>query len=372
MQPPTTPNQPAIPAVPKLARQLGFGVAGLAAFGAILDAISNSIAFFTVLRAAIFTATVLVLQLIAGYVLRRSPLRISHGVAIRSLGPKPSWMLLGSIVLVWVGAIANLALPSTPGAPATSQTLAPTPTPKAIHSTHLAHRAVRFENESCTTSAELRSSNQPQYGISTLTPYFKGMCPGTGLEVINSRLVEGRDKSVNDFIAELKNLREYARKEGLEVPPFGPEGIYFERECRPRLISRKIISVLCSEHAYRFPAAHSARSNTSYNFELDDATARPFSLDNILVPGEFAGTVIDKLVRQEAIAQGTDPEWIKDAGIDDAMGEGFGVTQDGLVFLLGEYVTGPYVEGSREVLVPFEQLRGVLRSDGALANAMER
>lgn len=320
--------------------------AGILTTGALLDAFVTSVAFFTPVLSASLTVFILALWCTGEILVKHIRPRLSVAVAVHSIGPRPRWAVLGALCLIWVGAFGNFLRAESPAAMATA---CGTPVQPSVI---------------------FRSTSQPARGITTSTSQFFAPCDFPALMRINEAVDAMQNRIVAEYLKDISKAEEDHRKFQFfdALPAFGPNGRYLDLTCRPRLVTPVVISVLCNYSTYIGMHAHDAQFVSTLNFELDLTTARQFGLRDLIIDGSFAHDELIRIVRSELRRQHVDESWRNlESLLDESLGEGFGLTADGAAFRLGHYVTGPYTDGVKEVVVPFSQLAGVFRSDGPYA-----
>jgi hypothetical protein len=328
---------------------------GVLAFGAFLDAIFNAIAFFNVERALAATAGTIALWWIVQVLLSRYNIRVSSGQSsfgISRLGRRYGWALVGAVVLIWVSTSLNL-IRKKPAVPS------------ALPGTCLLPRHL---------VVEMKQLADTTHAVTAGYPYFAAPCSHAGLDAANASITKSLESKISEFRAAEMDARNMARRAGpSEDPdevnwaemPYGPNGVFLKIDCRARLATASLLSVLCTQAHYLPMAAHQTDDTTALNFEIDSTAANPFGLDDVLVGGAFAHQRLVELIRVALEAQNA-KKWDLSDGhyLWLNIVQGFGLTEQGAAFWLGDYATGPYVDGAREVVVPYTSLGGVFRSNG--------
>lgn len=328
---------------------------GALAHGTLLDALATSSSFFDVRRASLLTVVVLVGLCIVQVTLRwlRPKIGNSPVVGVRSLGPKPMWALVGGVSVAWIGALRGDWVTA-----ASADRCPP----------------------SFKVSVTQQEANFPAFSALMDYPEFTAPCEHRGLDEVNRKLHEAADDALAAFIVgnaearadaarvarEDPEWREALRKLGLNA--FG--GQFLEFRCQTRMATTDLVSVLCLQTYFLGGAvmAHGAFDQKVFNFRIHQAGAQELTLGDVLVQGSASSVGLLALVRHELSEQFTMKEFIADRqDLWRAMEQGFGFTRQGMVFRFERYDSGPYIEGAREVLVPYARLGGILRSDGPQA-----
>lgn len=346
------------PALARVYEVVGWVVGGALGLGALLDALANSSSFFSVKRAAVFTVLVAVGWAALQLALSKLRPAVEHApaVRVRSIGRKPTWALLGGLILVWAGALWG----------------------DWLNEPHVTISAAATCPPSFEISVIPVEANVPAFSAVREYPTFHAACRHAGLQEINQALVDASEEALADYIVSGANAREmvigeteierarYIRELGL-----GAFARKMDFRCRARLVTTTIISVLCLRTYFLGGAfmPHPFPEQQTFNFQVQQTGTKELTLDDVLVQGEYAYYRLLELVRGELATQHTIDEDIADKrDIWRAMRQGFGLTRQGLVFRFERYDSGAYVDGVREVLIPYTRLGGIMRSDGLHAS----
>ena len=153
-----------------------------------------------------------------------------------------------------------------------------------------------------------------------------------------------------------------------------------EINCDALLATDSLISVRCEDSSFEGTMAHPSHEFTVVNFDLKQG--RDLKLADLFKPGSnYLKAVSDRSIAALR-------EWNKDSATytgsqgqpyleDPAFAEGarpkpenyqvWNLTQKGLAITFDYYQLGAYAAGAPSVLIPYDQLKDVLRPDGPLA-----
>ncbi len=115
--------------------------------------------------------------------------------------------------------------------------------------------------------------------------------------------------------------------------------------------------------------AHGAHYFWSFNYDLP--AGKELKLADLFTPSSdylkiISDYSIEDLKRQTE-GNGYEPnmEWIKKgAGPEEINYECFNLTREGLIIMFNEYQVGSYVEGSKEVIIPYSELKDIINPEG--------
>lgn len=126
----------------------------------------------------------------------------------------------------------------------------------------------------------------------------------------------------------------------------------------------KIVSVLFG-NSYYTGGAHPNGYSFTLNFDLK--TGRELKLAELFKPNsDYLKVISDYSIKnlKENFAEDADDEWIRTgAGADEKNFRSWNITKKGLEINFDSYQVAPYVAGPQEVVIPFEELKNVLRAD---------
>jgi len=126
----------------------------------------------------------------------------------------------------------------------------------------------------------------------------------------------------------------------------------------------KIVSISFGNY-YDTGGAHPNGYSFTLNFDLK--TGRELTLADLFKPNSnYLKVVSDYSIKnlKETFNEDADDEWIKTgAGADAKNFRSWNVTKQGLEIKFDSYQVAPYVAGPQEVVIPFEDLKSVLRAD---------
>lgn len=130
----------------------------------------------------------------------------------------------------------------------------------------------------------------------------------------------------------------------------------------------KIVSISFGNY-YDTGGAHPNGYSFALNFDLK--TGRELQLADLFKPNSnYLKVISDYSTKslKETLGEDADDEWIKTgAGAEAKNFRSWNVTKRGLEINFDSYQVAPYVSGPQEVEIPFEDLKGILRSDFLIA-----
>lgn len=203
-------------------------------------------------------------------------------------------------------------------------------------------------------------------------PVFTSGPDPKGLPAINQRILDfaisptGEKKSAdmeafaNNFFSDYQNFR----KEFPKAPQFWS----VERIVEVLAETPKLLSISQDESTF-MGGAHPNSSRTLVS--LNPATGAPYALKDLLA-GDFQAKLNElgekafHIVREIPTGQSLEAAGFDFGGGPFRLNDNFAATPEGLLFFFNSYEIGPYVMGPTEVLIPYAQLKGMMRSRGPL------
>ena len=203
-------------------------------------------------------------------------------------------------------------------------------------------------------------------------PVFTSGPESKSLPAINRRILDfvitptGEKKSAdiealaNNFFSDFQAFRK-------EFPK-APQVWSVERVVEVLAETPKLLSLALDETNF-MGGAHPNSSRTLVS--LNPGTGAPYSLKDLLA-GDFQaklnelGEKVFRAVREIPAGQGLEAAGFDFGGGPFRLNDNFAATPEGLMFFFNSYEIGPYVMGPTEVLIPYTQLKGMMRSRGPL------
>jgi hypothetical protein len=178
--------------------------------------------------------------------------------------------------------------------------------------------------------------------------------------VFEGRKIEGFDSLAEQMISSFKELR---RKF-----PEAPGNWYLDREISVELNKNFILCLDVTETSF-LGGAHPNTSKMFYNFDL--RSGGKLKLSDLVIGDSIkvlTGTAekIFRIDRKMNIGE-TYKEagfWFKDDRFE--LNDNFAVTEDGILFYYNNYEIAPYVYGATKLLIPYDQVMGIIKKDGLL------
>jgi hypothetical protein len=142
---------------------------------------------------------------------------------------------------------------------------------------------------------------------------------------------------------------------------------YYEITYSVPYITQDVISIEFYGYKYYSGAAHPLTFFFSINFNL--GSGKEITLDDIFT-GKYLEALSDiciKDIEKQRNGEFSDNEWLKrGAGPDKENFRTFCITDDSLLITFQVYQVGPYVEGSKEVCIPYSAMKNYINYDGPL------
>ena len=134
---------------------------------------------------------------------------------------------------------------------------------------------------------------------------------------------------------------------------------------QPKILQAQgaLATVVLNSNSY-LGGAHGSTSQRYYNFDLKNQ--KQIQLQDLLLPKQKAA--LDKLVYEAFKAWVIDSKLANNADEYEqawpfSVTDNFLLGEQGLILQYGEYEIGPYVAGLPRLVIPFEQLQGILKPE---------
>lgn len=171
--------------------------------------------------------------------------------------------------------------------------------------------------------------------------------------------------ALDSFIAEAKAFY-------LEFPDV-PTG--YGQDIEQTVIFDSLGILTIEEFVYAFTGgAHGNYGTGFYNFAVK--SGQPLGLGNLLIPDykQPLKAIVEPIFRKTFLEEGM--KNYSDAGFyfendEFTMTDNFAITKEGLKFLYNPYEIAPYAMGQQEVIIPYIQLKDLVKKEGLLAKFLE-
>ncbi|OZI63750.1 RsiV family protein [Bordetella genomosp. 1] len=260
-------------------------------------------------------------------------------------------------------ATALAALAGCASAPPADITLAPGASPAASGgaSPPANGRAVQVGN--------LRTERIEWKGVK---PECSGECPTIEIDSVSFPDIPQLSKLVDRVLASLTGVDENLRGQYQSLSEYvqyfwrnaqGRDATYFKAQVRD--VQAGVIAVELHTVQNFTGAAHGIPATVFLNWQLSSNTVLP--LEAVLIAGRKAEfDALLKAAHQRWLATNEDAQ--RDRAAYDRMwpfqpSENFALTEKGLVVKYDAYSIAPYSHGEPELLIPYDQLRGVLKPE---------
>lgn len=178
------------------------------------------------------------------------------------------------------------------------------------------------------------------------------------------------DQAINDAI--LKKVVGGSKQSTLKgylgtVDRLAQEGfVEREQKCEVLTNTPKVISVLVSSYEFS-GGAHPNGWSSHVNADL--TTGKVLKVGDLLKPGgEASLNKIGQRLFEEA--NGGLEAWEFEGG-KFKLSDNYAIQKDGLLFAWDAYEIGPYAAGAPEVLIPYKEMKDLVKADGALAGLVK-
>ncbi len=182
---------------------------------------------------------------------------------------------------------------------------------------------------------------------------------------------EAADKYVEDYLESYKSLENEYKEEMKRDDGMPVEAWYSYYETSSNEItynSNDILSYTVCVEGYT-GGAHGSHSTTNHSLSLK--TGEEITEDDLFVDGyrsELALILVDKIAGQNNVANAKDLEDIGFFSVDEIVPNGnFLIGEEGITYTFNEYEIAAYVVGATSVLIPYGELRHILKDDCPVA-----
>jgi hypothetical protein len=206
------------------------------------------------------------------------------------------------------------------------------------------------------------ATKKPKYEFSITYPEIKGFTNNvTGMEMFN--------KHINNVVLAKSDTFSTWMYDWDTTTTNHEFGSYYEAGDTVYYASNELISIQFYEGYYFSGAAHPNNSSFAVNYDL--GKYRAIGLGDVLT-GSWLDTIsaicIRELRKQKRSEVEVLDDWIQSgAGPDAKNYTVWNVTKAGLLITFVTYQVGSYAEGPSEVLIPYGDIKDLIRSNGLLA-----
>jgi hypothetical protein len=222
----------------------------------------------------------------------------------------------------------------------------------------LAEQMIFFSGAKRLTTRTLFENNKPKmFELSVEYPELSGVAPTVAAEfnrLARSRVMEKAESFRKDMLAQTADDLKWARERGFaNTSEIGYSVTYADDE---------LISISFGNYLFT-GGAHGNAFTFPLNFDL--RTGREIRLADVFAANseylqDLSRYCVKKL--QDELNEGNEDEWIQTgAGPKAENFESWNVRKSGLMLTFDAYQVAPYAAGPQEVVVPFGELRSILR-----------
>lgn len=192
-----------------------------------------------------------------------------------------------------------------------------------------------------------------------------------GVDYENLSPKEAVEKYAADYVGDYKKLEdeykeEMKREDGMPVESWFSYYETLENEITYN--SNGILSYTVCTESYT-GGAHG--SHSTFNHAINIRTGEEIAEDDLFVDGyqsDLALILVDCIARQNNVANAKDLEDIGFFSTDEIVPNGnFLIGDEGITYTFNEYEIAAYVVGMTNVLIPYEELRHLLKDDCPIA-----
>lgn len=182
---------------------------------------------------------------------------------------------------------------------------------------------------------------------------------------------EAADKYTEDYVDNYKSLEDEYKEELKRTDGAPVEAWYSYYETSSNEItynSNGILSYTVYVENYT-GGAHGSHATTNHSISLK--TGEAITEEDLFVDGyqsDLALILVDKIAGQNNVANAKDLEDIGFFSVDEIVPNGnFLIGEEGITYTFNEYEIAAYVVGATSVLIPYEELRHLLKDDSPVA-----
>lgn len=184
--------------------------------------------------------------------------------------------------------------------------------------------------------------------------------------ISEGKKVETFDSLADDLITSFKEQRQKF--------PESPARWYFDRETSVVFNNKFVFSIEAAESSF-LGGAHPNTFKVYYNFNLK--TGAQFKLTDLFLSDSLKKLtkIAESVFRKDR--KMNNGETYKEAGYwfkDDqfSLNDNFAVTEDGILFYYNDYEIAPYVYGPTKLLIPYNRIKEMIKTDGPLDGILQK
>ncbi len=219
---------------------------------------------------------------------------------------------------------------------------------------------ISYHTEDCKAADAFRMHPE------NIESWFDTLCATLDVEVIQVKTENAViTQKINKAIADLMPSGNFSEEEASRVEDSLPQvepNTQTTVSCGVITNDHHVLCIAVSTGTYNFGAAHPNHSGNLYNFDLQ--TGNLLALEDLLLPGYQA--LLTKKAEAYFVKANGSEGWNFEPG-KFYLSADFAITSAGLLFMYDPYEIGPYAAGDPEVLIPYKDIKELIKPDSPVA-----
>ena len=234
---------------------------------------------------------------------------------------------------------------------------------------YLDQQIIEFTGGAKLGSKPFSEANKPKmFDITAEYPELSGVNPAVGAkfnQLVKTRVMDRVTNFRKDMMSQTAEDLKFARERGV--------GNFLDVNYGVELANDEIISISFSNSIFE-GGAHPNHFTFPVNFDLK--TGKELKLADLFKPGaNYLKTISDYSITQlkEKTGDMSDEEWIRTGAGPEAQNfDSWNVTKKGILIIFDPYQVAAYAAGPHEVLIPYDELKNILREGSVVSGLINK